>query len=152
MKWFYVTDRSQRRRRRGEVERGRRDGRRGRGWQPDWWTDWPDCRLGWLLLSGQKMHRSTEQTQTCHFRRLIQSVMIFPHLASSVLSLPPSLPLSFSLQGPPCSSALWLLSFFFLYSSVHHLQIYATLKRKGQEKNAQDGKKIIKSKYLTQWS
>lgn len=29
-----------------------------------------------------EMHEGTKQTQTCHFRSLIQSVMIFPHLTS----------------------------------------------------------------------
>lgn len=50
--------------------------------------DWLAGLPSWLAAAERtEMHRSTEQTQTCHFRRLIQSVMIFPHLAGSLFSL-----------------------------------------------------------------
>lgn len=55
------------------------------------------------------------------------------HSISNDCPTPLLLPLcSLSLPGPPCSSALWLLScflFLFFKSGVHKIQIYATLPR-----------------------
>lgn len=80
MKWLYVTGRSQRRRLAAERERERWTVRaRLAAWLMDWLAGLPS----WLAAAERtEMHRGTEQTQTCHFRRLIQSVMIFPHLAA----------------------------------------------------------------------
>ncbi len=48
-----------------------------------WLMDWLAGLQSWLAAAERtETHRGTEQTQTCHFRRLIQSVMIFPHLAA----------------------------------------------------------------------
>lgn len=50
--------------------------------------DWLAGLSSWLATAERtEMHRNTEQTQTCHFRSFIQSVMIFPHLARSLLPL-----------------------------------------------------------------
>lgn len=76
-----------------------------------WMMDWLAGLPSWLAAAERtEMHRGTEQTQTCHFRRLIQSVMIFPHLAlcSFSLFMAHHAPLDFG-----CSASFFFLLFFY---------------------------------------
>lgn len=126
MKWLYVTGRGSR----GRLADWKRERERERwtvrarlaAWVMDWLAGLPS----WSAAAERtEMHRSTEQTQTCHSRRLIQSVMIFPHLAALA---------SFSsLHTGLC----WTLLFFFLFIYLLFLTVCTTYRFMQQWKTKQ---------------